>query len=188
MGLNEDLFLALNGARNPLIDPVMVAFAVVGLFPLTFLWALPLWFHGRRMDAFDFVVVLALAEVSALVLKLALAVPRPEGIGAVLEAPFDDRDDPAFPSGHTTRAFVAACFVALRLRDRRWTALLLTYASIMGFSRVYVGAHWPSDVLGGVALGLAWAVGFDRLAERDAWRHVRDSALRILSRGTGHRA
>lgn len=182
MGLNEDVFLALNGAGNPILDPVMIAFAVIGLFPLTFLWALPLWFRGRRADAIDFVLVLALAEVSSLILKVAFAVPRPEGLGTVLQAPFDDRSDPAFPSGHTTRAFVAAMFVTLRLRDWRWGAPLLAYATAMGLSRIYVGAHWPSDVLGGAMLGIAWAAGFDRLAARDGYRRFRDAWLRRLSR------
>jgi len=156
MGLNEDVFRALNGAGNPVFDPVMIAFAVVGLFPFTFLWAIPLWYRRRRVDAFDFVLVLALAELSSLLLKLTLAVPRPEGI--VLAAPFDDRSDPAFPSGHTVRAFVAATFLAFRLRDWRWAVPLLTYATVMGLSRMYVGAHWPSDVLAGATLGIAWAV------------------------------
>jgi undecaprenyl-diphosphatase len=185
VGLNEDVFLALNGAGNPLLDPVMVAFAVAGLFPLTFVWAIPLWFRGRRAEAIDFVLVLTLAEASAFVLKLAFAVHRPEGLGTVLEAPFDDRSDLSFPSGHTTRAFVAAAFVALSLKDWRWGAPLLAYASVMGLSRIYVGAHWPSDVLGGAVLGIAWAVGFERLATRDSYRRFRDAVLGRLGRGDG---
>jgi len=182
VGLNEDAFHALNGAGNPVLDPVMIAFAVVGLFPLTFLWALPLWYKGRRADAIDFVLVLALAEASSLLLKLALGVLRPEG--NVLAAPFDDRSDFAFPSGHTTRAFVAATILALRLRDWRWGAPLLAYATVMGLSRIYVGAHWPSDVIGGTVLGIAWAVAFDRLAKIEVYRQTRDRVLHRLSRKT----
>ena len=186
MGLNEDAFRALNGAGNPVLDPVMIAFAVVGLFPLTFLWALPLWSKGRRADAIDFVLVLALAEISSLLLKLALGVERPDG--NILPAPFDDRSGNAFPSGHTTRAFVAATFLALRLRDWRWGAPLLAYATVMGLSRIYVGAHWPSDVIGGAALGIAWAVGFYRFATIEVYRRTRDRLLHRLSRDSRPRA
>jgi len=180
VSLNEDVFHALNGAGNPVLDPVMIAFAVVGLFPLTFLWALPLWSKGRRADAIDFVVVLALAEISAFALKIALGVERPDG--NVLAAPFDDRGGFAFPSGHATRAFVAATFLALRLRDWRWSAPLLAYATVMGLSRIYVGAHWPSDVIGGTALGVAWAFGFNRFTTIDAYGRSRDWMLHRLSR------
>lgn len=180
MGLNEAIFLAINGARTPFLDPVMIAFSVIGLFPLTFFGALPLWFRGRRADAIDFVLLLAVAEVSVLLLKLAFDVDRPVGLGTVLEAPFDDRSDPGFPSGHATRAFVAAWLLAIRLKDRRWTVLLLSYASVMGVSRVYVGAHWPSDVVAGAILGVAWAIGFDFLAGREGYRAFRDKLLGAL--------
>lgn len=180
MGWNEDAFGALNGAGNPVLDPVMIALAVIGLSPLTFLWALPLWYKGRRADAVDFVLVLALAEVSTYLLKLALGVSRPAGI--VLEAPFDDRSDFAFPSGHATRAFVAATFLSVRLRDWRWGGVLFSYAAVMGLSRVYVGAHWPTDVLGGAGLGIAWAVAFHRIAMFESYRQTRDRILHRLAR------
>src|SRR3989442_1213299 len=63
VGLNEDLFRALNGAGNPALDPIMVAFGVAGILAITLLWAVPLWFARRRRDAVDLLVLLAIADV-----------------------------------------------------------------------------------------------------------------------------
>lgn len=72
---------------------------------------------------------------------------------------------PAFPSGHTTAAtlFALACVWAIAPRVRPgwprtalWSAAV-GYAVLVGWSRVWLGVHWPSDVVGGWLLGLAFA-------------------------------
>ncbi|MEV5957547.1 phosphatase PAP2 family protein [Streptomyces sp. NPDC051987] len=60
--------------------------------------------------------------------------------------------DYAFPSGHATVA--AATVAALFLLDRRLSAVAAMFAVLEGFSRVYVGAHYPHDVLGSAAVAL----------------------------------
>jgi undecaprenyl-diphosphatase len=60
--------------------------------------------------------------------------------------------DYAFPSGHTTVA--AATVAALFLLDRRLSAIAAVFALLEGFTRVYVGAHYPHDVLGSALLAL----------------------------------
>ena len=66
----------------------------------------------------------------------------------------EEHDPNSFPSGHTCAAFAAAS-AWCRTLPRRWmkvTAVVL--AALMGFSRLYVGVHFPSDVLAGMAVGL----------------------------------
>lgn len=72
----------------------------------------------------------------------------------------------SFPSGHSTMAAVAyltAAALLCRLYDRmRLKAYLIGWAVLLtlaiGFSRVYVGVHWPTDVLAGWTLGAVWAL------------------------------
>ncbi len=66
----------------------------------------------------------------------------------------------SFPSGHTTSAFAAA--VALGLVRPAWRGRLLAAACLIGASRVLVGAHYPSDVVGGAALGTAVSLALAR--------------------------
>ena len=61
-----------------------------------------------------------------------------------------------FPSGHSTTSFAIAVLIALIYfpTSRRWVAYVaLAWACAVGFSRVYRGVHWPTDVLGGALLG-----------------------------------
>ncbi|MFC7442280.1 phosphatase PAP2 family protein [Laceyella putida] len=65
--------------------------------------------------------------------------------------------DYSFPSGHTTAAFsVAVTFI---LHSTAFIYILLPYAVIVGFSRMYLALHYPTDVLIGTCLGSAFAVG-----------------------------
>lgn len=72
---------------------------------------------------------------------------------------------PTFPSGHTTAAVVFAAFVVWALAERTRTArqrallglVAVAYAGIVGLTRVWLGVHWPSDVLGGWLFGTAAA-------------------------------
>lgn len=60
----------------------------------------------------------------------------------------------AFPSDHSTAAFAIA-LVVLAFLSRRWGAVLLVAAVLIGFSRVYVGVHYPGDILGSVLVSLS---------------------------------
>lgn len=84
----------------------------------------------------------------------------------------------SFPSGHTTSsALFAGCCIWLivqRVADRRLrtalTAAALVFAFSVGCSRILLGVHWPSDVLGGWLLSLTWLAGMAAVAARRGLR------------------
>ncbi|MFF5138645.1 phosphatase PAP2 family protein [Streptomyces sp. NPDC013157] len=118
------------------------------------------WWTARRRDPRAMTVALA-APVAVLtafavaeVVKKLVAEARPcrSMPHAYLVDTCPAPSDYAFPSGHATVA--AATVAALFLLDRRLSAVAAVFALLEGFSRVYVGAHYPHDVLGSAAVAL----------------------------------
>jgi membrane-associated phospholipid phosphatase len=65
----------------------------------------------------------------------------------------------SFPSGHTSQIFFLATLISHQFHPGVWvTIVLYAVAILVGFSRMYVGAHYPRDVIGGAVLGSIWGV------------------------------
>jgi undecaprenyl-diphosphatase len=81
----------------------------------------------------------------------------------------------AFPSSHAVNN--AAGAVVLSYFYRKWTAAFVSFAVLVGFSRIYVGVHYPSDVLGGFVLGsgCGFLTVFLFLKGRDWWKSRREN-------------
>ncbi|WP_353183213.1 phosphatase PAP2 family protein [Bosea sp. (in: a-proteobacteria)] len=132
----------------------------VGLFFMMVAATLALWICDRRRLAAGLVACVLLAVLVSSGLKIAIARERPD-IVAHAALTFTA----SFPSGH---AFLSAAvmlsiagFVGLASRRDDIALLALILASTMilliGLSRIYLGVHWPTDVLGGWCLGVVWS-------------------------------
>jgi undecaprenyl-diphosphatase len=108
------------------------------------------------------VVAIALADWSATGIKALVDRPRPPlrypGPKTLVPVPHDA----SFPSAHAATSFAAA--TVLTFAFPRLAAPLFVLAAAVAFSRVYVGVHYPLDVIGGAVLGVLVAIALRRLA------------------------
>jgi undecaprenyl-diphosphatase len=164
-----DLFMAAlsNGA---IWKPLLIAVVLSALF-----------FGGFRGRAFIICLLLALAVAQQItgILKTAFDRHRPKQVESVrmvqlerthpefltlFKRPvirFSDQSDrnragPSFPSGHMVTNTIIAVYCTLFYRRRGWLYWIVTGA--IGYSRIYLGAHWPSDIVGTLFLAIGEAL------------------------------
>lgn len=167
---------AVHQQATPPLTILMLGLSLLGsadvLLPFVVVTLIVMAGAGIRRQAILLVVSLTGAAVLDTTLKLAFHRPRPQPFFN-LPAP----GDYAFPSGH---AMVSLCFyitlawiVSGRLATRWsrvavWTGAALLIG-LIGFSRVYLGVHYPTDVLGGYAAGLVWVASVAKVRN---WRRL----------------
>ena len=126
-----------------------------------YLLALPIlwWGFSWKLGARIFVALVLSVYVNAL-LKDAVALPRPFEYADV--EPVTRPDEFSFPSGHAQSAAVFWTLLALHVRKRWFSVLATGVVFLVGASRVYLGVHFPTDVLAGWIVGALLAWGYSR--------------------------
>ena len=111
---------------------------------------------GRMLQALYLALCVAAAVIVNPILKQVFERPRPAADQLVATS------STAFPSGHTTTATAIATASAVIAWPTRWRwpviAAAAAFSLAVAVSRVYLGVHWPSDVVGGLALGFSLAI------------------------------
>jgi len=117
---------------------------------------------GKRLAAVFVLFAVAGGGLLSEALKLVFARPRPELVAHLVEV-----QTASFPSGHAMLSAVAfltlGALLARVQSRRRLKAYLVSVAIVLtiliGVSRIYLGVHWPTDVMAGWCAGAAWAMG-----------------------------
>jgi undecaprenyl-diphosphatase len=183
---DETLLLALRTAADPAVPrgPVWLQEAVRDITALggytiltvvTVATAAYLWMARQGRVAFFVLAAATGALLWVVLFKFGFDRPRPELVPHIMAA-----ETPSFPSGHSAAA--AAVYLTLgallaRFQTRRrlrlfFVGLAVAITVLVGFSRVYLGVHWPSDVVAGWTLGGGWAVACWLAASWLRRRHV----------------
>lgn len=108
----------------------------------------------RRIGVTCVISIVLSFTLANLILKPLVNRTRPyefiEGLVNLIE----NQHDKSFPSGHATNAFAVA-WVMFRCMDKKWGVPAVVLASVICFTRLYVGVHYPTDVIFGILIGIA---------------------------------
>ena len=156
------IFKAINiGMSNVVLDPVMGALAykplLMGLFGLGGLLAYIFSSARLRWALLWCGVVFVCGDVIVYIVKNSVMRIRPCTALEWANVLARCSDSYSFPSRHTTAVF--GVMVLMSLNFKRWAPAFLIFASLLAFSRVYAGMHYPFDVIVGALLGTGLAVG-----------------------------
>jgi undecaprenyl-diphosphatase len=159
---------AIHGWAFPALTAAMRLITSLGseyfLVPLGVVLVWRLERRGERKTAYLLVAGILTAEAVLQLLKVLLHRPRPEIFFGLTPA-----QTYSFPSGH---AFVPAVYFGILAgilgAGPGWRAAVVVTAALLGFSRVYLGYHYPSDVVAGWALAAVWLTLWSIVADRRA--------------------
>lgn len=167
--LDQQVYRTLYVGGHPVLITVAKALSLAGdpkvLVPATFAVAAVLWWRGHPRTGLTLIAVTMVGRGVNSLVKLDVGRDRP-----TLEQHLMVEHTNSFPSGHATGSMMFFLALALLLTHRGlrrhwWAAGAVVASLLVGTSRVMLGVHWPSDVIGGWAFGILWVVFTLRMAE-----------------------
>jgi membrane-associated phospholipid phosphatase len=147
----------LEGLRTSFLNAVFEGITFLGEETLIILLVVALWFAvDKKLAQQVFFVTATSLSVNGIIKNLA-QVPRPftKGVSCVR---LDTATGYAFPSGHTQGFATWSSFFAVKFKKTWLSVLVGVLIVLVAISRLYLGAHYPSDVIVGVALGVGSSV------------------------------
>ena len=175
----KTFLLINNGWQSRALDLVMPFFTQMGETWLMVLLAIPFLYGSDRKTFFRrfllFAGALILSGAVGRIFKILVDRPRPlKEMAGLIEAHRiyihvigRSLREYSFPSGHAVSAFSGA--TSLSFFSKRWSLLFFGIAIMTGLSRIYVGAHFPLDVVGGMIIGISTTALVCLIARRVAF-------------------
>ena len=171
----EEIFLSLNNRHTDVADVVLKYFTYIGDGIFMAALGVIMFLIGKRKLGVLLILSFLLSGLLAQTIKRIEQRPRPglhfskkpEVIHRVDDKLLTGKN--SFPSGHTTTAFATFSLLAFATRNKFVQLFFFVTAVVVGYSRIYVGAHFAEDVLAGAALGFISSYFLCWLLRKKEW-------------------
>lgn len=144
---NNQLWKTLSSTEKPVVVGIPLSMFAVGLITKN---------KDLQIDAYETAAGLVITTIATQSLKAIVKRPRPYTTYTDIY-PDEIDNSYSFPSGHTSSVFSIATSLSLTCKKWYITVPAFAWATGVGYSRIYLGQHYPSDVLTGAAVGAAGA-------------------------------
>lgn len=183
VSFDRSLFLLLNGLHTSWLDPVMMLISSKWIWIPFYLFLLyRLWVIYKKdclKILFSVALLITLTDQTSGLIKDAVKRPRPthqEGLSVLVHTVDGYKGGKfGFVSSHAANSFAIALFIGLLLSRKRSMIPLIglfIWASLVSYSRIYLGVHYPGDILGGALIGVIEACLFFLILLR--WGGLKD--------------
>ncbi len=166
--------------RNPILDSIMIFITSLGddgIIWIAATIALLIPKKTRKIGIMSAVALLGSLLINNTIIKNIVQRPRPFRTFTELTILIPTPGEFSFPSGHTASSFAAAA-VFYRYLPKKIGIPAIVLAGLIGFSRLYVGVHYPTDVIAGVVMGIFLSYLAQFLVDRITARMTRSQSKR----------
>jgi undecaprenyl-diphosphatase len=186
--VDKELFLSLNSLHNPFWDTIMLMVTRKETWIPFYVIILYFIIKNYRSKALPIIIVLTITILASdqisVILKDSIQRLRPVHdpvIGPLVHNVLRKGSQYGFVSSHAANGFAIFAFTASIFKNRNYWYLLLFWAILFSYSRIYSGVHYPLDILGGAVLGWAIGVGFYKLLVLVENRYFKERQPKISS-------
>lgn len=175
---DRELFLYLNSKHTPWLDPIMylvstyTAWALVCTSIIVFMvYRDRIW--GQRAAVFMLLGV-AINSITNNIIKILIMRPRPSNeldLQDIIHQLGDPDNHYSFFSAHSSNSICLALFSTLYFKNKYYGIIIFAWAMTVAYSRIYVGRHYPIDIVSGILFGLLTGWFSDWLYQK--YRHKR---------------
>lgn len=158
---DRDLFLYLNSKHNPWFDPIMYAVSTYTAWMLICVSIIVFMIYrdriwGKRAAVFMLMGV-AMNSITNNIIKILIMRPRPSNepdLQDIIHQLGDPDNHYSFFSAHSSNSICLALFSTLYFRNKYYGIVIFAWAMTVAYSRIYVGRHYPLDIICGILFGL----------------------------------
>jgi undecaprenyl-diphosphatase len=185
ISLDENLFLFLNSKHNAILDQLMWLFSNKIFWLPLYLWFLWLLYKQYSKKYWSVLIVIVLMIIFSDQLCnlskdgfMRLRPSQTPHLQSFIHLINDYRGGMyGFYSGHAANSFAVAMFMIIssRMRNRYIVSIAIIYALLTSYSRIYLGVHYPGDVITGIVIGSVTGYCFAKLHEYLRFRYLETS-------------
>jgi undecaprenyl-diphosphatase len=176
--IDQELFIILNGLYHPVLDKVMVFFSAKLVWAPLYIFLIYWLFRTFKKKGIIYLIAVLLAVAATDQLTSSLMKPGFERLRPCHDPSLSETirivdgcgGKFGFASGHAANTFMLALFFITLFRGNNNFLWMIFWASVVAYSRIYLGVHYPGDVIVGALLGSLIGLSFAKAAQHIAAR------------------